>query len=55
MRSGYRCSVVLLLCCTLTFVAFSFPALGQKAPASAERKTASRDQIRWAAAHPTAR
>ena len=32
--SGYRCSVVLLLCCTLTFVAFSFPAVAQKAPAS---------------------
>ncbi len=33
--SGYRCSVVLLLCCTLTFVAFSFPAAGANAPASA--------------------
>ncbi len=33
--SGYRCSVVLLLCCTLTFVAFSFPAVGEEAPASA--------------------
>jgi MscS family membrane protein len=33
--SGYRCSVVLFLCCALTFVAFSFPAVGAKAPASA--------------------
>ncbi len=33
--SGYRCSVVLLLCCTLTFVAFSFPAVGEDAAASA--------------------
>jgi len=33
--SGFRCSVVLLLCCILTFVAFSFPAVGAKAPASA--------------------
>jgi MscS family membrane protein len=33
--SGYRCSLVLLVCCTLTFLAFSFPAVGQKAPASA--------------------
>ena len=32
MRSGYRCSLVLLLCCILTFVAFSFPAVAQKAP-----------------------
>ncbi|HEU0007129.1 MAG TPA: mechanosensitive ion channel domain-containing protein [Terriglobia bacterium] len=31
--SGYRRSVVLLLCCTLTFVTFSFPAVAQKAPA----------------------
>jgi MscS family membrane protein len=31
--SGYRCSVVLLLCCALTLVAFSFPAVAQKAPA----------------------
>ena len=30
--SGYRRSAVLLLCCTLTFVA-SFPAMAQKAPA----------------------
>jgi MscS family membrane protein len=34
--SGYRGSVVLLLCCTLTLVAFSFPALAQKAPAEAK-------------------
>jgi MscS family membrane protein len=32
---GHRCSIVLLLCCTLTFVAYSFPAVGAKAPASA--------------------
>ena len=32
--SGCRSSVVLLLCCTLTIVAFSFPAVAQKAPAS---------------------
>jgi MscS family membrane protein len=32
--SGYRCSVVLLLCCTLTFVAFSFSAVGAPAPAA---------------------
>jgi MscS family membrane protein len=31
---GHRGSVVLLLCCTLTFVAFSFPAVGEEAPAS---------------------
>jgi MscS family membrane protein len=33
--SGYRCSVVLLLCCTLTLAAFSFPVVGAPAPASA--------------------
>ena len=31
--SGYRCSIVRLLCCTLTLVAFSFPAVAQKPPA----------------------
>jgi len=32
---AYRCAVVLLLCCTLTLVAFPFPAFGADAPASA--------------------
>jgi len=42
--SGYRRSVVLLLCCTLTFVAFSFPAVAQKAPA-AEPKPLPEDPL----------
>lgn len=33
--SGYPRSVAVLLCCALTLVAFSFPAAGQEAPASA--------------------
>ena len=47
--SGYRSSVVLLLCCTLTFVAFSFPAAaqGRVAPAAkpAEPKPLPEDPL----------
>ena len=48
---GHRCSIVLLLCCTLTFVAYSFPAVGAKLPASApadkpaEPQTLSEDPL----------
>jgi MscS family membrane protein len=42
--SGHRRSVVLLLCCALTLVAFSFPAAAQKAPA-AEPKPLPEDPL----------
>jgi len=41
--SGYRRSAVPLLCCILTFVAFSFPAVG--APAPAEPKPSPEDPL----------
>jgi MscS family membrane protein len=41
--SGYRCSVVRLLCCTLTLVAFAFPAVG--APARPEAKPLPEDPL----------
>jgi len=48
---GHRCSIAVLLCCTLAFVAFSFPAVGAKGPASApagkpaEPQTLSEDPL----------
>ncbi len=41
---AHRCSVVLLLCCALTFLAFSFPAVGAKASASAPAAKAAEPQ-----------
>jgi MscS family membrane protein len=41
---GYRCSVFLLLCCTLTFVAFSLPAVGA-VPAAKPGETLPEDPL----------
>ena len=42
---GYRCSVVLLLCCTLAFIAFSFPAVSAPAAKPAEPQPLPEDPL----------